>query len=471
MGCLAEMRKLLIPFLLFFTFFAFAGATEASDGSQLIIINKKTNTLAYYNGGTLVKTFKVGTGRSRSLTPEGKFKIVNKIVNRPYYKDNIPGGDPRNPLGNRWMGLEARGTYGTTYAIHGNANEGSIGRYVSSGCVRMHNAEVRWLFDQIQLYTEVVITHSDAGFDAIAAANGYVVTAPASAEAGSVVVPIQNGWVNVSGKKFYYDNGVMRTGWQTINGKKYFFERSGVMKTGWLNEGGKKYFFDKNGVMCAGWLELQAGKYYFDSNGAMQTGWLDEGGQRYFLDNEGKAKIGWHEENGQKFYFDAAGAMKTGWLEDAGQKYYLEQNGVMKTGWLWDNGTRYYLDTKGVMQTGWLDEGGKKYYFDTAGAMKTGWVQDNSTWRYLDETGSMVTGWINYKGKWYFTDSTGGLQTASLISNQDYFENPDQPKTGLLDLSGIKYNFHLTKPVETSLLKYNNNWYYMYVGVDLAGIL
>jgi glucan-binding YG repeat protein len=463
------MKKLLIPFLLFFTFFAFVGPAEASNGSQLIIINKKTNTLAYYNGGTLVKTFKVGTGRSRSLTPEGKFKIVNKIVNRPYYKNNIPGGDPRNPLGNRWMGLDARGTYGTTYAIHGNANENSIGRYVSAGCVRMHNADVRWLFDQIKMKTDVVITYSSAGFDAIAAANGYVVTAPASANAGDAVAPILNGWVNAGGKKFYYVNGVVKTGWQTIKGKKYFFDRSGVMKTGWFTEGKKKYFLDKNGVMRTGWLELQGGKYYFDANGEMKTGWLEEGGQKYLLDGEGKAKVGWHEENGQRFYFDGAGAMKTGWLEDAGQKYYLDHNGVMKTGWLLDNGIRYYLEPTGATKTGWLDEAGKKYFFDAAGVMKTGWLQDNSSWHYLDDNGVMVTGWVNYKGKWYYTDSTGVLKltTASLISNQDYFEQPDHPKTALLNMGGIKYNFTLSKPVETSLLKYNNNWYYLYVSTDL----
>ena len=90
----------------------------ASTPSHLIIINKATNKLAYYQNGSLVRTFSVGTGRTQSLTPEGHFKVVNKIVNRPYYKGNIPGGDPRNPLGNRWLGLNARGTYGTTYAIH-----------------------------------------------------------------------------------------------------------------------------------------------------------------------------------------------------------------------------------------------------------------------------------------------------------------------------------------------------------------
>ena len=145
---------------------------EASS-NQLIIINKASNMLAFYENGKIIKTFQVATGRKASYTPEGTFRIVNKIKNRPYYTDNIPGGDPRNPLGDRWLGLDARGTYGTTYAIHGNSNPASIGTYASSGCVRMFDEEVRWLFDQVNLYTPVIITTSAKSFDVIANAHGY----------------------------------------------------------------------------------------------------------------------------------------------------------------------------------------------------------------------------------------------------------------------------------------------------------
>ncbi|MFF3024701.1 L,D-transpeptidase family protein [Gottfriedia sp. NPDC057948] len=155
--------------------------------SQFIIINKSTNQLAYYENGKLYKVFKVATGKSPTLTPEGKFKIVNKIVNRPYYKGHIPGGDPRNPLGNRWLGLNARGTWGTTYAIHGNNNPSSIGKYVSHGCVRMYDNEVEWLFNRVKLSTPVVITTSSKSFNSIANANGYKVTS--SSGGSNAVIP------------------------------------------------------------------------------------------------------------------------------------------------------------------------------------------------------------------------------------------------------------------------------------------
>lgn len=146
-------------------------AEEESD--QFIIINKSTNQLAFYDQGKLVKEFSVATGRKPSYTPEGSFMLVNKIKNRPYYKEKIPGGDPKNPLGDRWLGLNARETWGTTYAIHGNSNAKSIGTYASAGCIRMHNDDVRWLFEQVRVSTPVIITSSELTFDQLAEANQY----------------------------------------------------------------------------------------------------------------------------------------------------------------------------------------------------------------------------------------------------------------------------------------------------------
>lgn len=168
------IKNMFMLFVLsFLMIFSLDLSSASAAGSKFIIINKSNNQLAYYENSQLKKVFRVGTGRTQSLTPEGKFKIANKIVNRPYYKDNIPGGDPRNPLGNRWLGLNARGTHGTTYAIHGNNNPNSIGGYVSSGCVRMLDHEVEWLFDNVPTNTTVIITSSGKSFDSIAASNGY----------------------------------------------------------------------------------------------------------------------------------------------------------------------------------------------------------------------------------------------------------------------------------------------------------
>ena len=83
-----------------------AVSTTGSTVSNLIVINSRNNTLRYYINGNLTRSYSCATGKSSSATPTGKFSVYNKIVNRPYYKNNIPGGDPRNPLGKRWMGLD-----------------------------------------------------------------------------------------------------------------------------------------------------------------------------------------------------------------------------------------------------------------------------------------------------------------------------------------------------------------------------
>ncbi|MFC0190148.1 L,D-transpeptidase family protein [Fictibacillus aquaticus] len=179
------MRKLVI-FLLFlcFMFVLVKPASAAAAPSTYIIINKSNNQLAYFLNNKLYKVFRVATGRQPSYTPEGWFKIVNKITNRPYYSGNIPGGDPRNPLGNRWLGLNARETWGTTYAIHGNNNSSSIGKYVSAGCIRMYNNEILWLYNRVPVNTPVIITTSAKTFPALATAYGFKVTN------GSPTVPV-----------------------------------------------------------------------------------------------------------------------------------------------------------------------------------------------------------------------------------------------------------------------------------------
>ncbi|MBX0358571.1 L,D-transpeptidase family protein [Halobacillus sp. Nhm2S1] len=144
---------------------------EAAE-KEAIIINKSNNQLAFYENGKLQKVFPVATGRTRNMTPEGKFTLVNKVKNRPWYKEGIPGGDPRNPLGARWLGIKVPGDWGHTsgnvYGVHGTNQPSSIGTYASSGCIRMYNEDVIWLFDRADKNIPVYITSSSASFTALA---------------------------------------------------------------------------------------------------------------------------------------------------------------------------------------------------------------------------------------------------------------------------------------------------------------
>jgi len=71
-------------------------------------------------------------------------------------------GGPRNPLGARAMYLW-QGNKDTLYRIHGTNEPGTIGRSVSSGCIRMLNQDVIDLYQRTPLGVKVVVLQSRAG--------------------------------------------------------------------------------------------------------------------------------------------------------------------------------------------------------------------------------------------------------------------------------------------------------------------
>lgn len=296
------VKKYLVVLMSVFMVFAAVVPTTTVEAAskQLIIVNTKYNKLSFYENDKLVKKFNVASGKPSTPTPTGKTRVANKIVNRPYYSGGIPGGHPNNPLGNRWIGIFG----GSTYGIHGNNKESSIGKHVSGGCIRMHNAEIRWLFPQVNVGCTVLIDYSTKTDAQIAKKYGVSFKEPI--KAGWKTVNGQkkylkangkyaaNEWLTISGKKYHFAaNGLTDKGMQTISGKKYYFDKDGVMKTGWITEGDFKYYFDKNGPAHIGWLELNGKSYYFDQTGAMVTGEQNIDGIDYSFNENGEAISKW----------------------------------------------------------------------------------------------------------------------------------------------------------------------------------
>jgi lipoprotein-anchoring transpeptidase ErfK/SrfK len=136
-----------------------AQRTVANFGPA-IVVARGVNVLKLYDGRRLVRTFHVATGQTAYPTPAGVWQIVDLQRNpwwRPPTSDwarglkPIPPG-PGNPLGTRWMGLDASGV-----GIHGTNAPASIGYSLSHGCIRMQVPEAEWLFQHVQLGTPVVI--------------------------------------------------------------------------------------------------------------------------------------------------------------------------------------------------------------------------------------------------------------------------------------------------------------------------
>jgi lipoprotein-anchoring transpeptidase ErfK/SrfK len=137
-----------------------AQRTVANFGPA-IVITRGVNTLKLYDGHRLVRTFRVATGQAIYPTPAGVWRIMNKQRNPWWYPPTssswarglkpVPPG-PGNPLGTRWMGLDAAGV-----GIHGTDAPASIGYSASHGCIRMQVPEAEWLFEHVHVGTPVVI--------------------------------------------------------------------------------------------------------------------------------------------------------------------------------------------------------------------------------------------------------------------------------------------------------------------------
>jgi lipoprotein-anchoring transpeptidase ErfK/SrfK len=89
----------------------------------------------------------------------------------PKLPAHVPGGHRMNPLGSRAMYLGS-----TLYRIHGTDAPWTIGRNVSSGCIRMHNAHAEDLYRRVRVGTRVTATWkryqtSPAGYQTAEAGN------------------------------------------------------------------------------------------------------------------------------------------------------------------------------------------------------------------------------------------------------------------------------------------------------------
>ncbi|MBF0516410.1 MAG: L,D-transpeptidase family protein [Nitrospirae bacterium] len=115
------------------------------------------------NGHKFVKTYPIGVGREGFNTPEGLFRITNKVENpvwRPTKRmlDETPDLDPivppgpDNPLGDYWLQLSI-----PTYGIHGTNKPYSVGRRISSGCIRLYPEDIEELYAFVSLRTPVKI--------------------------------------------------------------------------------------------------------------------------------------------------------------------------------------------------------------------------------------------------------------------------------------------------------------------------
>jgi lipoprotein-anchoring transpeptidase ErfK/SrfK len=128
-----------------------------------IVVRTNERALYYVLGNGRAVRYPVGVGRAGKQW-SGTAMISGKYLrpawtppaevkhDKPYLPNVIPGGSGRNPMGAAALTL-SRGEY----AIHGTNNPGSIGGFVSYGCIRMHNADILDLYSRVGFGTPVIV--------------------------------------------------------------------------------------------------------------------------------------------------------------------------------------------------------------------------------------------------------------------------------------------------------------------------
>ncbi len=142
------------------------GFTDANYNPGSIIIRTPERALYYVLPGGKALRYKVGVGKE-GFQWSGNSSIGMKrewpdwtppavMIAREAAKGNIipehMEGGPNNPLGARAMYIS-----GTMFRIHGTNNAASIGGAVSSGCIRMMNADVIDLYERVAVGSRVYV--------------------------------------------------------------------------------------------------------------------------------------------------------------------------------------------------------------------------------------------------------------------------------------------------------------------------
>ena len=153
-------------------------ASKEAPGT--VIIDTPHTFLYYVLGNGKAMRYGIGVGRE-GFTWSGVRSVERKaewpdwyppaeMLSRQPYLPRMTAGGPGNPLGARAMYIA-----GTQYRIHGTNAPSTIGKHVSSGCIRLTNDDVIDLFSRVQVGAKVIVLPQTAVAQVRQAslANGY----------------------------------------------------------------------------------------------------------------------------------------------------------------------------------------------------------------------------------------------------------------------------------------------------------
>lgn len=147
----------------------FLPQTVAYSGSEkpgTIIVDTQDKFLYHVEAGGTARRYGVGVGKegfewsgTNTISRKAEWpswRPPAEMIARERKKGRIlPAhmeGGPANPLGARALYLGS-----TLYRIHGTNQPWTIGRAVSSGCIRMRNEDVTELYERVKIGAKVVV--------------------------------------------------------------------------------------------------------------------------------------------------------------------------------------------------------------------------------------------------------------------------------------------------------------------------
>jgi lipoprotein-anchoring transpeptidase ErfK/SrfK len=181
-------------------------AFNTREAPGTVIIDTGNTALYYVLGQGRAIRYGVGVGRE-GFTWSGTQTISRKaewpdwhppaemIARQPYLPRFMAGG-PGNPLGARAMYLGS-----SEYRIHGTNDPTTIGKFVSSGCIRLTNEDVADLFSRVDVGTRVVVLPKNASH--IAARATTVARPSASPRPVATTLPSGREAMNLSPPSVY----------------------------------------------------------------------------------------------------------------------------------------------------------------------------------------------------------------------------------------------------------------------------
>jgi len=108
-----------------------------------------------------IRSFKVGLGEGNG-TPVGTFVIKSKMQNpdwrNPRTGDKFERNDPKNPIGEYWLGWQGLGDSApvTGYGLHGTIDPASVGQAKSMGCVRLLDDDIKLVYELLAIKISMV---------------------------------------------------------------------------------------------------------------------------------------------------------------------------------------------------------------------------------------------------------------------------------------------------------------------------